>query len=101
MSEQASALPQYCPAPLHSPRRPPFAEIAMSKTVNVLFKIIVAVAINGQRPKFPPDFPAPLKSIVERCWGEDPKQRPSCAELVRRRRHTSHHSWVLAEPLPC
>lgn len=63
--------------------RPPFSEIANSKTVNVLFKIIVAVAINGQRPKVPADFPRPLKEVVLKCWSEDPRQRPSCVELVK------------------
>jgi serine/threonine-protein kinase len=62
-------------------RRPPFADLTGGSTAG-LFKIIVAVAINGQRPRLPPDFPPPLRAVVERCWQQDPRSRPSALDLV-------------------
>lgn len=35
------------------------------------------VAVNGLRPEFPSDFPAPLKNMVEACWARSPLARPS------------------------
>ena len=46
-------------------------------------QIIVAVAINGERPALPDDAPPVLAGVIRRCWREDPRGRPSAAELVR------------------
>ena len=31
-----------------------------------------------------PDCPEPLKRLINKCWHQDPLQRPSCADVMRR-----------------
>jgi hypothetical protein len=45
-------------------------------------QIIVAVAINKERPLLPPDTPPRLASLISRCWLEDPAARPRVAQLA-------------------
>lgn len=45
-------------------------------------QIIIAVAINKERPPLPADTPDRLASLVQRCWLEDPKQRPRVSQLA-------------------
>ncbi|KAK9807897.1 hypothetical protein WJX72_012460 [[Myrmecia] bisecta] len=47
------------------------------------FQIIVQVAIKGERPKIDADCPDPLRRLIQKCWHQDPHQRPSCAEIMR------------------
>lgn len=47
------------------------------------FQIILKVAINGERPWMDPDCPEPLKRLITKCWHQDPRQRPSCADVMR------------------
>jgi hypothetical protein len=47
------------------------------------FQIILKVAINGERPWVDPDCPEPLKRLITKCWHQDPRQRPSCADVMR------------------
>lgn len=65
-------------------RKSPFSEMASHKSYNILYKIIVAVAINGLRPDIPDDCPPTLREIIQMCWMENPKERPGCAELAER-----------------
>lgn len=46
-------------------------------------QIIVAVAINGERPVIPEDCPPRLADLIMRCWREDPKGRPGVDELIK------------------
>lgn len=57
--------------------------LALPATKNKIKQIIVAVAINNERPLLPEDTPPALAAVIERCWREDPRARPSAAELVR------------------
>jgi hypothetical protein len=45
-------------------------------------QIIVAVAINKERPVLPPSTPPRLASLISRCWQEHPRQRPRAAEVA-------------------
>ena len=47
------------------------------------FQIILKVAINGERPWMDPDCPENLKRLITKCWHQDPRQRPSCADVMR------------------
>lgn len=46
-------------------------------------QIIVKVAIQGERPRMAADCPDGLKRLIQKCWHQDPHQRPSCAEIVK------------------
>lgn len=50
--------------------------------LHFVLQIIVAVAINKERPPLPADTPPRLASLINRCWLEDPAQRPRVAELA-------------------
>lgn len=54
------------------------------KNTNHFFQIILKVAVNGDRPWVDPETPEPLKRLIKKCWHQDPHQRPSCAEILRR-----------------
>lgn len=41
------------------------------------FQVIAQVAQAGMRPTIPPDCPAPLADLMQRCWAED--QQIRCA----------------------
>ena len=40
-----------------------------------------AVATNGERPPLPNDVPIPLMKLINACWAEDPKLRPSFHDI--------------------
>jgi len=44
--------------------------------------IYIAVE-NGKRPQIPPSCPEAFKNLIELCWSQDPKQRPSAVEVSR------------------
>lgn len=44
-------------------------------------QIIVAVAINKERPQLPPDAPPRMAALIQRCWAEEPGARPTVNEL--------------------
>jgi serine/threonine protein kinase len=46
-------------------------------------QVVMAVAVQHRRPEIPEDMPAPLVSLLHRCWKEEPHRRPSCAELQK------------------
>jgi hypothetical protein len=54
------------------------------KESNHFFQIILKVAVNGDRPWLDPETPEPLKRLIRKCWHQDPHQRPSCADILRR-----------------
>eukprot|EP00951_Prasinocladus_malaysianus_P004549 scaffold31966_cov45-Prasinocladus_malaysianus.AAC.1 len=39
---------------------------------------------NDQRPTLPDDTPEDLKSIIQDCWHQNPKRRPTCTDVCRR-----------------
>lgn len=47
------------------------------------FQIILKVAVNGERPWLDPDAPEPLRRLITKLWQQDPRLRPSCAEVMR------------------
>jgi len=47
------------------------------------FNIVLKVAINGERPYMDPDTPEPLRRLITKLWHQDPRVRPSCAEVMR------------------
>jgi serine/threonine protein kinase len=47
------------------------------------FQIILKVALNGERPWMDPECPEPLRRLITKCWHQDPRQRPSCADVMR------------------
>mmetsp|Transcript_6547 Transcript_6547/g.18258 ORF Transcript_6547/g.18258 Transcript_6547/m.18258 type:complete len:1028 (-) Transcript_6547:381-3464(-) len=46
-------------------------------------QIILAVALNQERPPLPDDCPDNLRRLINKCWRQEPGTRPSCAEIVR------------------
>lgn len=49
-----------------------------------VYDIQKKVAEKGLRPKIPSDTPKGLKTLLESCWSQDPKARPSMYEVVAR-----------------
>ena len=45
--------------------------------------VIVKVAVQGERPGMDSDCLNGLKRLIQKCWHQDPPQRPSCAETVK------------------
>lgn len=43
--------------------------------------IMTLVVVNKERPRFPSYAPHNLKSLIERCWDENPDNRPSFVEI--------------------
>lgn len=41
-----------------------------------------AVGFHGQRLQLPPDVDADVTALVERCWSNNQRERPSFAELL-------------------
>eukprot|EP00899_Mesostigma_viride_P018903 jgi/Mesvir1/27013/Mv20720-RA.1 len=41
-------------------------------------------ALKGIRPRLPKQWPEDLKQLLASAWAQDPKERPSCAEIVKR-----------------
>ena len=46
------------------------------------------VSVKGQRPRLPSSggalCPPALRSLIERCWRQNPAERPSAPEVVKR-----------------
>ena len=53
-----------------------------SVRLRCVLQIIVAVAINKERPPLPSDAPPRLASLVLRCWSENPAVRPRVDEVL-------------------
>ena len=49
----------------------------------MMFQILRMVGIEGKRPWVDPDTPERLKRLITKCWSQSPKDRPSCAEIVK------------------
>lgn len=45
-------------------------------------QIAMRVSSRHLRPEMPPDTPAPLAALIERCWATDPTERPECADVT-------------------
>ena len=37
----------------------------------------------GQRPVLPPDCPADIRDLLQRCWSEQPELRPTAASMMK------------------
>lgn len=46
------------------------------------FQVAAAVA-SGHRPRLAPDMPKLLQQLVTRMWADDPRARPSAAEVAK------------------
>jgi hypothetical protein len=46
-------------------------------------QIIVQVAIKGLRPPMDPSSPEPVRRLISKCWAQDSRSRPSCADVLR------------------
>ena len=46
-------------------------------------QIIVQVAIKGLRPPMEPSCPEAVRRLISKCWAQDSRFRPSCAEVMR------------------
>lgn len=46
------------------------------------FQLIKKVSIQGFRPKIEDDVPNAYKELIERCWFQDPDERPSFDQIV-------------------
>jgi len=47
------------------------------------YQIIFQVAVNQRRPTIPTECPTKLKQLIEKCWAQDPEERPTAAELIQ------------------
>lgn len=56
---------------------------AEASTRHSLAQVIYAVSVRKERPALPASCPQPLADIIERCWAQDDKARPTAAQLVR------------------
>lgn len=45
--------------------------------------VITNVVINKERPEIPEDTAEPLRDLIERCWAQNPKKRPTFAEIYK------------------
>jgi len=41
-----------------------------------------SVAVGGLRPSIPKDVPKDLAMLMQQCWDQDPKRRPSCTAIL-------------------
>lgn len=57
----------------------PFSEKGKPAT----FNIIVSKVLSGGRPKLPNIVPEKMRQLIEKCWSQDPKDRPSFEEIFR------------------
>ncbi|KAH0788075.1 TKL family protein kinase [Histomonas meleagridis] len=48
-----------------------------------LFQIMLGVTQNNQRPPLPDDVPDGLRQLIENCWENDPKDRPTFSEVFQ------------------
>ena len=46
------------------------------------FKVIYAVGNQGMRPAIPQYVPAPYRTLIKRCWHEEPERRPRFDEVI-------------------
>ena len=51
---------------------------------NFPMQVVMAVAVEKKRPAIPDAMPKPLRSLISKCWEEEPHRRPSCAEIQKR-----------------
>ena len=53
-------------------------------TVENLRETISPFAIyHGNRPRLPESLPPPYRELIERCWHQDPNERPEFCEIVQ------------------
>ena len=90
----ATALARAAPLPPASlapaPRQPPppnkappaGAAAAPASPLQAMYRVVVAVAVNRERPPVPEHAPAALAALMRACWREDPAGRPAARELV-------------------
>ena len=50
-----------------------------------------SVAMEGNRPPFPPDIPITLKAIIERCWVDCPEDRMTLPAVIEWMENVQNH----------
>eukprot|EP01087_Luapelamoeba_hula_P002734 TRINITY_DN1246_c0_g1_i1.p1 TRINITY_DN1246_c0_g1~~TRINITY_DN1246_c0_g1_i1.p1 ORF type:complete len:1072 (-),score=242.65 TRINITY_DN1246_c0_g1_i1:50-3265(-) len=50
---------------------------------NELDELVMAVAMDEERPEIPADCPVTLRDLIESCWATDPKSRPSFRRILK------------------
>lgn len=56
----------------------PFSEKGKPASFSILSKVL-----SGYRPKLPNFIPEKMKQLIEKCWSQDPKDRPSFEEIFK------------------
>ncbi len=56
-------------------RTPPFHPMERDQ-------ILLAVAVDNQRPDMPASVPVVWRSLIENCWQTDPAERPVFKDIV-------------------
>mmetsp|Transcript_2037 Transcript_2037/g.6019 ORF Transcript_2037/g.6019 Transcript_2037/m.6019 type:complete len:261 (-) Transcript_2037:143-925(-) len=46
-------------------------------------QIVLAVAIQEERPEIPESVPMPMRRLITKCWQDEPFRRPSAPEVAR------------------
>jgi hypothetical protein len=48
-----------------------------------LAELAQRVGLQGERPPVPADMPPAYAELMQRCWAQEPFNRPTCDEIVR------------------
>lgn len=54
----------------------------ISHLITSIFFEIWAKVTHGYRPKFLREIPSSYKNLIENCWNQDPKNRPTFKEIL-------------------
>jgi len=60
--------------------KPPYLDEFPHLTAD--FQIAIQVAEKGLRNSIPTDCPKKLGDLIQKCWADDPSERPSTSELL-------------------
>jgi len=66
-------------------RRMPYSDCGL-KPLEILFK----VAKDGFRPTIPAGFPPVISALMQRCWAQNPNERPTFQQVLIELRSASH-----------
>lgn len=63
--------------------------------IGTIYAIIYQVTTKNLRPNFPLDVVCPpeLRELIVHCWASEPRERPSCEEVIARLEYISNHMF--------